>query len=97
MKIGEGLKFEDGKILHQEAWDPNVGLDDAQKAREAKEMSGGKLLDFVGGHIGEPQYSYPMWLEQLWSQQWKVSMDDPAFEDIVQMELASGQYERFRL
>ena len=97
MKVGEKIEFINGNLVHHEAWDPNDGLKQAERMRHAKEHKGGKLLNFVGESFGEPQYSYPAWLEQLWSQNWGVRMDDPAFEDVVQMELNSGQYEKFRI
>ena len=97
MKIGESLQIVNGNLVHNEAWDPNVGLKQAERDRHAIQAKGGKLLNFVGEDIGEPQYSYPAWLEQLWSQQWGVRMDDPAFDDVIQMELNSGQYEKFRV
>ena len=97
MKLGENIFFQDGKLVHQEAWDPNEGLRTAERMRAVKEHTGGKLLNFTSEEFGEPQYVYPPWLEQLWSQNWGVRIDDPAFEDVVQMELQSGQYEKFRV
>ena len=96
MKVSEEIKFQDGKLLHIEKFSDSAAFSAAEQARAAKELKGGKLLDFVSGE-SEPQYSYPMWLEQMWSNRWKVRMDDPAFDDVVQMELNSGQYEKFRI
>lgn len=96
-KLGEDIKIEDGKLHHVEYFSKDAALNAADHMRKVKEHTGGKLLNFVGESFGEPQYSYPPWLEQLWSQQWGVRMDDPAFEEIVQLELNSGQYERFRI
>jgi hypothetical protein len=97
MKLGEKLVIEDGKMHHVEAWDPNEGLRTAEMMRDVKDTCGGRLLNFTSKEFGEPQYVYPPWLEQLWSQNWGVRLDDPAFEDVVQMELASGKYESFRV
>ena len=98
MKIGEDIQFDDqGRLVHIQKWDPNVGLQVADHMRKVKEFKGGKLLDFTSKEFGEPQYSYPMWLEEVWSQRWGVRLDDPAFEDVVQIELNSGEYEKFRI
>ena len=96
MKIGESFKVEDGKLIHFEAFDPNQGLADAQYMRHKREATG-KLFSFMGEEISEPQYAYPPWLEQQWSLRWGVRMDDPAFDDVIQIELNSGDYERFRI
>ena len=96
MKVSEEIKFQDGKLLHIEKFSDSAAFSAAEQARAVKEHTGGKLLDFVSGE-STPQYSYPMWLEQKWSQVWGVRMDDPAFEDVVQMELNSGEYEHFRI
>ena len=96
MKVSEEVKIQDGKLLHIEKFSDNAAFSAAEQARAVKEHTGGKLLDFVSGE-STPQYSYPMWLEQKWSQVWGVRMDDPAFEDVVQMELNSGEYEHFRI
>jgi hypothetical protein len=98
MKIGEDIQFDEhGRLVHIKAYDPNVGLEVAEKMRHAKDAKGGKLLNFVGKEFGEPQYSYPMWLEEVWSQRWGVRLDDPAFEEVIQIELNSGEYEKFRI
>jgi hypothetical protein len=97
MKIGESFKVEDGKLVHFEAFDPNKALADATYMRHKREATGGKLLNFVNGEVCEPQYAYPPWLEQQWSLKWGVRQDDPAFEDVVQIELSSGSYEKFRI
>ena len=96
MKVSEEIKFQDGKLLHIEKFSDSAAFSAAEQARAVKEHTGGKLLDFVSGE-STPQYSYPMWLEQQWSQVWGVRQDDPAFEDVVQMELSSGKYEHFRI
>ena len=96
MKISGELKIQDGKLLHIEKFSDNAAYSAAEQARAIKKHKGGKLLDFVSEE-STPQYSYPPWLEQLWSQNWGVRMDDPAFEDVVQLELQSGNYERFRI
>ena len=97
MKIGESFKVEDGRLIHKEAFDPNKALADATYMRHKREATGGKLFSFMGTEICEPQYAYPPWLEQVWSNRWKVRMDDPAFDDVVQIELNSGEYEKFRI
>lgn len=97
MKVGERFKIEDGRLVHLEAFDPNDGLRQAEYMRHAKEAKGGQLLSFISEEFGDPQYSYPPWLEQVWSNKWKVRMDDPAFEDVIQIELSSGAYEKFKL
>jgi hypothetical protein len=61
-----------------------------------REHKGGKLLDFVSDEC-EPQYCYPPWLEQMWAQKWGIRLDDPALEEVVQIELNSGQFEKFRI
>jgi hypothetical protein len=97
MKISGELKFQDdGTILHVEKFSDSAAFSAAEQARAIKKHKGGKLLDFVSEE-STPQYSYPLWLEQMWSNRWKVRMDDPAFDDIVQLELNSGQYEKFRI
>ena len=65
--------------------------------RHKREATGGKLLNFVNDEICEPQYAYPPWGEQMWSNKWGVRQDDPAFDDVVQIELNSGEYEKFRI
>ena len=97
MKIGESFKVEDGKLVHFESFDPNQGLADATYLRHKKEANGGKLFSFMGAEICEPQYAYPPWVEQTWALKWGVRQDDPAFEDVVQIELSSGSWERFRI
>ena len=97
MKIGENIQIVNGNLVHNEVWDPNVGLKQAERDRHAIQASGGKLLNFVSDEVMEPQYSYPAWLEQEWSYRWGVRMDDPAFDDVIQLELNSGSYERFRI
>ena len=96
MKVSEEVKIQDGKLLHIEKFSDSAAFSAAEQARAVKQHKGGKLLDFVSKE-STPQYSYPMWLEQMWSNRWKVRMDDPAFEDIVQLELNSGLYEKFRI
>jgi len=97
MKLGERFKVEDGKLIHFEAWDADKALSDATYMRHKREATGGKLLNFVNAEIMEPQYAYPPWLEQMWSNKWGVRQDDPAFDDVVQIELNSGEYEKFRI
>ena len=97
MKIGERFKVEDGKLIHFEAFDPNKALADATYMRHKREATGGKLLSFVNDEICEPQYAYPPWLEQMWSNKWGVKQSDPAFEDVIQIELSSGSWEKFRI
>ena len=97
MKLGSYFKEEDGRIYHVEQWDAARALKEAEYLRHMKEAKGGKLLDFAHGEVVEPKYCYPPWLEQIWSQRWGVKQDDEAFESIVQLELQSGEYERFRL
>lgn len=97
MKISEEFHFkDDGTLLHVEKFSHSAAFSAAEQARAVKEHTGGKLLDFVSKE-STPQYSYPLWLEQKWSQAWGVRMDDPAFDDVVQMELNSGKYEHFRI
>ena len=96
MKIGESFKVEDGKLIHFERHDPNPALAQANYLRHKKEATG-KIIDFVGAEICEPQYAYPPFIEQMWSNKWGVRQDDPAFEDVIQIELNSGEYEKFRI
>ena len=96
MKIGESFKIEDGRLVHIEKHDPNPYLGQATYLRHKKEATG-KIFNFVNDEICEPQYAYPPFLEQVWSQRWGVRMDDPAFDDVIQIELSSGDYERFRI
>ena len=96
MKIGESFKIEDGRLVHIEKHDPNPFLGQATYLRHKKEATG-KIFNFVNDEICEPQYAYPPFLEQVWSQRWGVRMDDPAFDDVIQIELSSGDYERFRI
>ena len=96
MKVSGELKIQDGKLLHIEKFSDNAAYSAAEQARAIKKHKGGKLLDFVSGE-STPQYSYPLWLEQQWAQQWGLRMDDPALEDVIQLELNSGQYEKFRI
>ena len=96
MKVGESFKIEDGRLVHIEKHDPNPYLGQATYLRHKKEATG-KLFNFVNDEICEPQYAYPPFLEQVWSQRWGVRQDDPAFDDVIQIELSSGDYERFRI
>ena len=96
MKVGESFKIEDGRLVHIEKHDPNPYLGQATYLRHKKEATG-KLFNFVNDEICEPQYAYPPFLEQVWSQRWGVRQDDPAFDDVIQIELNSGAYERFRI
>ena len=96
MKVGESFKIEDGRLVHIEKHDPNPYLGQATYLRHKKEATG-KIFNFVNDEICEPQYAYPPFLEQVWSNKWKVRMDDEAFDDVIQIELNSGQYERFRI
>ena len=97
MKLGEKFIFEGGKVQHIEKWDAGQAVRDAEKMRGVKDFTGGKLLNFVGGEVCEPQYSYPIWVEQMWATKWGVKQSDPAFESIIQLELNSGEWERFRI
>lgn len=97
MKLSEEFHFkDDGTLLHVEKFSHSAAFSAAEQARAIKQHTGGKLLDFVSGE-STPQYSYPLWLEQKWSQTWGVRLDDPAFEDVVQLELNSGRWEKFRI
>ena len=97
MKIAGTLEIQDdGSLLHIEKFSDSHAFSEAEHARAAREHKGGKLLDFVSYEC-EPQYCYPPWLEQMWAQKWGVRLDDPAIEDVVQIELNSGEYERFRI
>ena len=97
MKISGELKFQDdGSILHIEKFSDSAAYSAAEQARAIKKHKGGKLLDFVSEE-STPQYSYPLWLEQKWAQDWGLRMDDPALEDVIQIELNSGQYEHLRI
>ena len=97
MKVSGELKFqEDGSILHVEKFSDSAAYSAAEQARAIKAHKGGKLLDFVSEE-STPQYSYPLWLEQKWAQSWGLRMDDPALEDVIQIELQSGNYEKFRI
>ena len=96
MKISGELKFQDGKLLHIEKFSDNAAYSAAEQARAIKKHKGGKLLDLVSGE-STPQYSYPLWLEQMWAQRWGLRLDDPALEDVIQIELNSGEYEHFRI
>ena len=96
MKVSEEIKFQDGKLLHIEKFSDDAAYSAAEQARAIKKHKGGKLLDFVSGE-STPQYSYPLWLEQKWAQQWGLRMDDPALDDVIQIELNSGKYEQFRI
>ena len=97
MKLAGDIKFnDDGSILHVEKFSDSAAFSETDHARAAREHKGGKLLDFVSNE-SEPQYCYPPWLEQLWSNKWKVRQDDPAFENVIQLEFQSGEWERFRV
>lgn len=97
MKVSGELKFQDdGTILHVEKFSDSAAYSAAEQARAIKAHKGGKLLDFVSEE-STPQYSYPLWLEQKWAQDWGLRMDDPALEDVIQIELNSGQYEYLRI
>jgi len=96
VKVSGELKIQDGKLLHIEKFSDNAAYSAAEQARAIKRHKGGKLLDFVSGE-STPQYSYPPWLEQMWAQRWGLRMDDPALEDVIQIELNSGEYEHFRI
>ena len=97
MKVSGELKFQDdGSILHVEKFSDSAAYSAAEQARAIVDHKGGKLLDFVSEE-STPQYSYPLWLEQKWAQQWGLRMDDPALDDVIQIELQSGNYEKFRI
>ena len=96
MKIGESFEVQDGRLLHIEKHDPNPYLDQATYLRHKREATG-KIFNFMGEKIAEPQYAYPPFLEQVWSNKWGVRQDDEAFDSIVQIELNSGDYEKFRI
>jgi hypothetical protein len=97
MKVSGELKFQDdGSILHVEKFSNEAAYSAAEEARAIKKHKGGKLLDFVSEE-STPTYSYPLWLEQKWAQQWGLRLDDPALDDVIQIELQSGNYEHFRI
>ena len=97
MKVAGKLEIQgDGSLLHVEKFSNEAAYNAADEARAIKEHKGGKLLDFVSEE-STPQYSYPLWLEQQWAQQWGIRLDDPALEDVIQIELQSGRYEKFRI
>ncbi len=95
MKIRDEWKFEGSSIVRVEDWDSRAECDSAGRIRDFH-RSGGKLLNFLNSEC-EPQYAYPPHLELEWSRKWGVSMDDPAFDSIIQMELNSGNYEKLRV
>ena len=98
MKISGTLEIQDdGSLLHIEKFSDGHALNQAEYLRATKAHKGGKLLDFVSDEIGEPQYAYPPWLEQMWAQKWGISLQDPALDHVIQVELNSGDYERFRI
>ena len=76
MKVSEEIKIQDGKLLHIEKFSDSAAFSAAEQARAIKKHKGGKLLDFVGEE-STPQYSYPLWLEQKWSQVWGFGWTTP--------------------
>jgi len=98
MKISGKLEIQgDGSLLHIEKFSDGHAVNEAEYLRATKNHKGGKLLDFVSEEIGEPQYAYPPWLEQVWAQKWGITLQDPALDHVVQVELNSGEYEKFRI
>jgi len=97
MKVAGKLEIQsDGSLLHVEKFSDSAAYSAAEQARAIVEHKGGKLLDFVSEE-STPQYSYPLWMEQKWASEWGLRMDDPALEEVIQIELNSGLYEHFRI